>query len=578
MDSDENRKSGSISSIHDLQETSKRAIRFCSIAIVISILNVITNISYGNYLSAGFISGLIGTLIILIWITKNGKGRAAKFCLIATLNVFLVSIAFAEGLNTASILYFLPLLFAIPFFVDNNKAYTFQVAFFFSITLLSFAVCVIFCDKTSSLQLIPDHIFRKMFLTNCFCSVVMCALFAYWGMYLEKKYANALLKQIDKTEDAMDARTKFLSSMGHELRTPLNGIIGATNLIRSGKGLPEQKDYLDILKYCSDHMLGLVNDILDFNKIEAGQLDLHPVECNIKTLLKQLTLPFYNRFEEKNIDLEVIIDENLNEIVLVDDLRLVQVINNLISNALKFTETGFVRLQAVQKQKQDNLATIQFSVQDSGIGINEADQEKIFGSFWQVFNETTRKYSGTGLGLTICQRLLALMNSSLKVKSETGKGSQFYFTITVPVLVTKKEKKAAAEQNNNDLEGVKILLAEDNIINMMIAKKFLEDKKALLTGAQNGQEALDCLGKEDFDIILLDLEMPVMDGYTAVVEIRKNYPRIPVIAFTAALMDQEMLLRLKSLGFLDCILKPFQPMDLFAKVRKYAKPVAEVLS
>lgn len=579
MDFGDNRKSLSVSSIHDIKETSKRAIRFCGVAIAASILNLFTNITYGNYLSAVFITGLIAVLILLFWITKKGDGRIAKYFLIAILNIFLISIAFVEGLNTASTLYFLPLLYAIPFFVDNYKAYSFQITFFFSITILSFAVCIIFCGKTSSWQFIPENILRKMFLTNCFCSVLMCAVFAYLTMYLEKKYATALLTQIDKTEDAMEARTKFLSSMGHELRTPLNGIIGATNLLRSGKGLPEQKDFLDILKYCSDHMLGLVNDILDFNKIEAGQFDLHPVECNIKTLLKQSTLPFFNRFEEKNIDLEVVIDENLDEVVLVDDLRLVQVINNLISNALKFTETGFVKLQAEQKQKQDNLATILFSVQDTGIGINTADQEKIFGSFWQVFNETTRKYSGTGLGLTICQRLLALMDSSLKVKSEIGKGSEFYFTVTVPVLASKKEKKAAAEQNNSDLQGLKILLAEDNIINMIIAKKFLEDKQALLTTAVDGQQALDCLKKQpDFDIILLDLEMPVLDGYTAIIDIRKNYPHIPVIAFTAALMDQEMLHGLKSLGFRDCILKPFQPMDLFAKVRKYAKPAVEVIS
>jgi CheY-like chemotaxis protein len=167
-----------------------------------------------------------------------------------------------------------------------------------------------------------------------------------------------------------------------------------------------------------------------------------------------------------------------------------------------------------------------------------------------------------------------MMNSSLLVESEEGKGSRFYFTITVPVIAAEKEKVSAPVQKKNDLEGIRILLAEDNIINMMIAKKFLEDKKATLKTVENGQEALEYLQNEpNVDLILLDLEMPVMDGYTAVVEMRKRYPDVPVIAFTAALMDQEMLQRLLDLGFLDCILKPFQPMDLFSKVRKYTKPL-----
>ncbi|MDB5193900.1 MAG: response regulator [Segetibacter sp.] len=564
----------SISSIHDIKETSKRLTQFCCVAMIITSVTVFTNILHDNPLSVLLVVGLMSVLALMVWINIMGYARIAKTVLIVIINMFLVAIAFAEGLNTASIFYFLPLLYAIPFFIDNTKAYKLEVGIFFSFTLLCFISCIIFCGKTSTWQNISEAVTRQMFITNCVCSFLLCAFFAYLSVYLERKYATALLAQINKTEDAMDARTRFLSSMGHELRTPLNGIIGATNLLRSGRSLIEQKDYLDILKYCSDHMLGLVNDILDFNKIEAGQLDLHPVECNIHTLLKQSTLPFYNSFEEKKIDLQVVVDERLNQSVLIDDLRLVQVVNNLLSNALKFTENGYVRLQAYQQQRNSEQVTIHFSVKDSGIGIKKEDQQKIFVSFWQVYNQTTRKYEGTGLGLTICQRLLKMMNSSLLVESEEGKGSEFNFTITVAVIEAKKQKVVAPVKKSIDLEGIKILLVEDNIINTMIAKKILEDKKAILTTAQNGLEALLCLEADNkFAIILLDLEMPVMDGYTAIVEIRKKYPSIPVIAFTAALLDQQMLHELYELGFLDCIMKPFQPMDLFAKVRKYSHTI-----
>jgi len=375
----------------------------------------------------------------------------------------------------------------------------------------------------------------------------------------------------------MEARTKFLSNMGHELRTPLNGIIGATNLLRKGSTLPEQKEYLDILKYCSDHMLGLVNDVLDFNKIEAGQLDIHPVECNIKKLLKQSTMPFYNSFEEKKLDLRVVIDDALDTIVLIDDMRLVQVINNLLSNALKFTEKGYVLLEVKQVEKRDNHATISFLVEDTGIGINKQDQQKVFGSFWQAYNQTTRKYTGTGLGLTICQRLLRMMDTYLSVESEEGVGSKFFFSVMVPVIAHTTQQTHTQELTTSDLEGINVLLAEDNIINAMIAKKILEEKNALVKMAANGEEVLLILESDsNFNIILLDLEMPVMDGYSAITQIKKLYPAIPVVAFTAALMDQEMYQNILDSGFKDFILKPFQVLDFYAKVRKYAIP-AEML-
>jgi signal transduction histidine kinase/CheY-like chemotaxis protein len=567
-------KDTSISPAPDIKKTSKRAAQFCCVAMMVATFNAIVNLIHGNIISAILIAGLVASLAIMVFINNAGNPRIAKLGLVVLLNVFLVLISFAEGLNTASTSYFLPLLYAIPFFVNNNKDFKLKVGVLFSITLCSFAVCVIFCNKTSTWQPISEGVYRQMFLINGFSSFMLCAVFAYLSIYLERRYADALLKQIGKTEEAMDARTKFLSSMGHELRTPLNGIIGASNLLRNSEVLQEQKEFLDILKYCSDHMLGLVNDILDFNKIEAGKLDLHPVKCNIKKLLKKSTLPFYNSFEEKKIELKVVVDDELDEVVLLDDLRLVQIINNLISNALKFTEKGYVKLEVTQRQKITGLTTITFCVEDTGIGIKEADQDRIFGSFSQVYNETTRKYGGTGLGLTICKRLLKMMDSILTVESKVGKGSKFSFTITVPVVECDKEKNFVREHESTDLEGIKILLAEDNIINMMIAKKFLEDKKAIVSTAENGQDALAILAKDDgFDIVLLDLEMPVMDGYTAVVEIQKNWPHIPVLAFTAALMDQEMLQKLLDLGFLDCILKPFEPLNFYSKVRDYAKPL-----
>jgi CheY-like chemotaxis protein len=401
---------------------------------------------------------------------------------------------------------------------------------------------------------------------------MLSAAFSFFSLYFERKYAKALLTEKLKTEEAMKSRSQFLSHMGHELRTPLNGIVGATNLLTKQKVLPAQEEYLNILKYCSNHMLDLINNILDYNKIEADKLEIHTTELNLKQLLQNSVLPFHNRFEEKKIEFRLDIDERLDDTVLVDDIRLTQVLNNLISNALKFTEKGYVRLKAECKGKTNNRLEATFSVEDTGIGIKEADYRKIFQSFEQVYSESTRKYGGTGLGLTISQRLLHLMDSRLEVKSELGVGSIFSFTVTFSKGKEKQVQKAATSKvENADLAGLKVLIAEDNVINMLIATKMLEDWKVSFTTAENGKEALDTLKRDsDYNLILLDLEMPEMDGYTAVKEITKLYPEVPVLAFTANLVDNEMYNNLKQLGFVDAMLKPFQPMELFSKIRYYA--------
>jgi CheY-like chemotaxis protein len=336
--------------------------------------------------------------------------------------------------------------------------------------------------------------------------------------------------------------------------------------------LPAQQQYLDIQKYCSDHMLGLVNDILDYNKIEAGKLHLHPVQINLKHLLKKSLLPFCSRFEEKNVELLLNIDEKLDRVVLADDLRLVQVLNNILSNALKFTDVGYVKLTATLVNTDLSNLSVLFSVEDTGIGINEEDQQKIFDSFWQVYDESTRKYGGTGLGLTICERLLQLMGTCLELESKVGKGSRFYFTANFAISTIKCNDEPEDATSGAPLEGIRILLAEDNVINMMIATKMIEDWQAELTTAEDGELALRHLNNDaNYDVILLDLEMPNMDGYTAVQHIKKQYPEIPVLAFTAVLMDNEMIKKLLAIGFDDCILKPFQPIELLTKLQKYTE-------
>jgi signal transduction histidine kinase len=557
----------SVNPVHDIKETVKRTARFGYIAMLFAGISIITNIVYGNYLSASLVGGLLVCLFGILAMNAKGWFTAAKIFTVVSINFFLTVIAFSEGLNSGGYLFFIPLLTVLPYLVDNHDRYLEELSAYLAITIACFCACIFYFPEQSSWQAIPEDIFARMFLNNSLSVILISASYAIIGLFMERRYVETIIQQKQKTEEAAQARARFLSNMGHELRTPLNGIIGVSNLLEKEASLPHQEEYLNILKYCSDHMLRLVNDILDFNKIEAGKLNLHSIDFNLKTLLQKSTLPFYNHFEEKGIQLKIEVDPDLNQTVHHDDLRLVQILNNILSNALKFTEKGFVELKASVIRKTDEMITVHFKITDTGIGITADDQRRIFDSFWQASNQSSRRFGGTGLGLTISQRLLQLMNSSLKVNSIKNKGSEFAFTIDFAMSKNATNLSNHID-NSNDLRGYRILVAEDNIINMMIAKKMLEDWKAEVVTAENGAEAIEILEKNsNFDIILLDLEMPEVDGYTAIKVIRKKYPAIPAIAFTAALLDNEMFQNLIQMGFVDCALKPFIPQELLSKIK-----------
>jgi len=387
------------------------------------------------------------------------------------------------------------------------------------------------------------------------------------------KQAQAALQTAkEKAEQAVFARTRFVSNMSHELRTPLNGIIGAANLLMQNSFRPEEKQYFDVLKYSSEHMLNLINQVLDFSKIEAGKMDLEKTNFDLHKLIDNIHSLFKGQFEEKNLNLEVTFDEQLSKRTFIGDpTRLSQVLTNLISNAHKFTTTGKVILSVMQVTRNSHACTIRFFVQDSGIGIPPEKQVHIFDSFTQVESATTRKFGGTGLGLTISSKIVELYGGKLEVESKPGQGSCFYFTIQLgmhsePKTYVNEEKVKELPS----LKGIRILLAEDNPINMMIAKAVLDKWEIKITEAVNGKEALDMYNDEDYDLLLLDLEMPEMDGFELLDHIRKRNTNIPAIAFTAALFEN-MQAHLINKGFTDYVQKPFRPEDLHAKILQYVK-------
>ncbi len=375
-----------------------------------------------------------------------------------------------------------------------------------------------------------------------------------------------LMNAKEKAEAAAKVKTRFLSNMSHELRTPLNGIIGASNLLLQEENLPSQQPHLDILKYSSEHMMVLINDILDYNKIEAGKLELANAPVNIKTFVQRVATQFAGQVSAKGLRFVTDIDERLNLELMTDETRLNQVLSNLLSNAIKFTHNGNITLAVRQIFASSTKATLQFIVRDSGIGIPSNKHKEIFDSFTQADLNTTRKYGGTGLGLSITKQLVNKFNSELMLESEEGKGSTFHFTVELPINENRKMYiNEGRTKQLASLEGTQILLAEDNPVNLAVAKRFLQKWGVTVTEAVNGREAVEKFKPGFFDLLLVDLEMPEMDGATALKEIRKIDSNIPILAFTAAVYDN-IHADLIQKGFTDFIHKPFRPEDLHNKI------------
>jgi signal transduction histidine kinase len=377
----------------------------------------------------------------------------------------------------------------------------------------------------------------------------------------------------EKMEKAAKAKARFLSNMSHELRTPLNGIIGTSNLILTENNLPDNIiNHINILRHSSEHMLGIINDILDFSKIDAGKLELNKHVFNMKESLDKLTKSFANEYERKKIELLFTHDPRIGTInLLSDQVKLRQVLANLLSNALKFTISGHVMLNVTIEELTEKSVTLFFEVEDTGIGIPKEKHQEIFYDFVQVNDNDLRRFDGTGLGLTISEKLVNAFGGKLQVESELEKGSRFYFTAKFDLAPepVKTKQEITNDGVPPDIRGVRILMVEDNEINAGILRSFLLKWEIRIKEARNGVHALELLKYHKFDLILMDLEMPEMDGYTALKKIRETDTKTPIIAFTAALLENMDSLITES-GFNDYVLKPFRPGDLKKKIELYA--------
>ena len=404
----------------------------------------------------------------------------------------------------------------------------------------------------------------------------------YMGVMVDisvrKEQELELIKAKEQAEEASKAKEQFLSTMSHEIRTPMNAVIGMANILLQENPMPYQMENLTTLKFSAEGLMALLNDILDFNKIEAGKFIVNRYPMNLKTLVEGICNVHKHIAKKKGVTLELDFDASIPQSMLGDSLRINQILTNLTSNAIKFTDNGEVLIKVQLEKETKQTAAVFFSVRDTGIGIPTEKQKLVFQEFTQANYQTARKYGGTGLGLAISRQLVSLMKGTIELRSQPNKGSEFFFTLsfrkTKQDYVNKSEQSAPPKLVKKRGQPLRILVVEDNEINSFIAIKFLRSWGVITELAENGEIALEMIKSNDFDLILMDLEMPVMNGYEATNHIRKfDDPiksKIPIIALTAsAMLDVQK--KIFSLGMNGFVLKPFNPSDLQRKIADLLK-------
>ena len=419
-------------------------------------------------------------------------------------------------------------------------------------------------ELQNSLQ--AEIVRNKSMLNNVLLIVSFCVSFLLVVLYLAYRKRMELVAELrvknaeylmakEESERLAKAKSNFFSTVSHELRTPLYGVIGLSTLLLEDKGLKSHENDLKSLKFSADYLLALINDVLHLNKIDSKTVENEKAYFNLREQIKTIVSSFeYMRIQNSNT-FHINIDEDVPKLIRGNSVRLSQILMNLIGNACKFTEHGEIYVNASLKEISSNQATISFSIKDTGIGIAEGKQASIFEEFSQG-NNINYNYQGSGLGLPIVRKLLELSNSEIHVESKLGEGSVFSFDLTYDILNKAYKKETVKTLDTKDLKDKRILIVEDNRINQTVTLKILEREGVICEIAENGEIAIEMEKKSNYDLILMDINMPVMNGLEATRGIRKRNKSIPILALTAVEVE-EMRFSIYDSGMNDIIVKPY---------------------
>tara|TARA_R110001606_G_scaffold103595_3_gene226491 strand:+ start:29255 stop:30940 length:1686 start_codon:yes stop_codon:yes gene_type:complete len=511
----------------------------------------------------------LSSIVIYIYcayLSKLGRTYYSRIIFFILINLVITITASYTG-RAGSVEYLFLYSLALPFSVFSFKTEKIYVYFFSCLSGMLWIILAItdfklFTNIPIDAEIASTYIYPFSVVSLFTLVVVQLVYFSILGT---KYYAVIHIKKQEALEASL-AKSKFLSTMSHEIRTPLNAVIGLSHILGDNNPREDQIDNIEALNYSGKTLLSLLNNVLDFSKMQLSTIELDNIPTDLSANIKQLSKIHDASCVRKGISLNIEVEDHLPH-VYIDVVRFTQVINNLLSNAIKFTDEGSISLIIRKLKQTKSNIHLHIEIKDTGIGIHKDKQKQIWEAFAQESNTTNRIYGGTGLGLPIVKSILTVMGTKVKISSKVEDGSRFYFTLKLKIADQEIIDNESFKKVYN-FTGKRVLLVDDNLINVMVGKQILEKEKLKVTVAHDGLTAVNKVKEQDFDIILMDIQMPVMDGYNATKEIRKFNPTVPILALSANVFA-EVKDKIAECGMDGFIFKPFTPKDLLIQIEKF---------